>query len=144
MEKVEEQVLHLRSQVVVELESRAARNQQRLTQLQAELALEREEHEGASKAILECIMGALHALADHKEEVKRRLGRFRGGEGGREGGRVEYEGASKALVLLLTYFSLSFHPLPLLSPHITTEEFREQCLQKRDHLSSLPEPFSVQ
>ena len=74
VEKVEEQVLHLRSQVVVELESRAARNQQRLTQLQAELALEREEHEGASKAILECIMGALHALADHKEEVKRRLG----------------------------------------------------------------------
>ena len=42
-------------------------------------------------------MGSLHALADHKEEVKRRL-----------------------------------------------EEFREQCLQKRDHLLSLPEPFAVQ
>lgn len=26
----------------------------------------------------------------------------------------------------------------------TIEEFREQCLQKRDHLLSLPEPFSVQ
>ncbi|GAB5033315.1 kinetochore protein ndc8 [Nannochloropsis oceanica] len=97
VERVEEQVLHLRSQVVVELESRAARNQQRLTQLQAELALEREEHEGVSKVILECIMGALHALADHKEEVKRRL-----------------------------------------------EEFHEQCLQRRDHLLSLPEPFSPQ
>ena len=87
MERVEEQVLHLRSQVVVELESRAARNQQRLTQLQAELALEREEHEGVSKVILECIMGALHALADHKEEVKRRLGTYGGGKEGRKEGR---------------------------------------------------------
>lgn len=95
VERVEEQVLHLRSQVVVELESRAARNQQRLTQLQAELALEREEHEGVSKVILECIMGALHALADHKEEVKRRLGTCGGGrgrgEGEREGGRSTYK-----------------------------------------------------
>ena len=86
---MEEQVLHLRSQVVVDLESRAARNQQRLIQLQAELALEREEHEGVSKVILECIMGALHALADHKEEVKRRLGTYggRSERRGREGGR---------------------------------------------------------
>ncbi len=97
VEKVEGQILHLRSQVVVELENKAARNHQRLAQLQAELTLEREEHEAASKQILECIMGSLHALADHKEEVKRRL-----------------------------------------------EEFREQCLQKRDHLLSLPEPFAVQ
>jgi hypothetical protein len=41
VEKVESQVLHLRSQVVVELENRAARNHQRLTQLQAELQLVR-------------------------------------------------------------------------------------------------------
>jgi hypothetical protein len=74
VERVEGQVLALRSQTVVELESQAARNAQRLGQLQAELALEREEHEAASKAIQEAIMGTLHALADHKEEVKRRLG----------------------------------------------------------------------
>lgn len=74
VERVEAQVLTLRSQTVVELENKAARNAQRLAQLQAELALEREEHEAASKAVQEAIMGTLHALADHKEEVKRRLG----------------------------------------------------------------------
>ncbi len=74
MEGVESQVLTLRSQTVVELENKAARNAQRLGQLQAELALEREEHEAGSAAIQEAIMGTLHALADHKEEVKRRLG----------------------------------------------------------------------
>lgn len=66
--------MSLRSQTVVELESQAARNAQRLGQLQAELAVEREEHEAATQAIQEAIMGTLHALADHKEEVKRRLG----------------------------------------------------------------------
>ncbi|TFJ81071.1 hypothetical protein NSK_007714 [Nannochloropsis salina CCMP1776] len=94
VDAVEEQVLHLRSKVLVDLETRTGRNHQRLAQLEAELGLEREEHEQASKAISESIMGALHALADHKEEVKRRL-----------------------------------------------EEFREQCLQKRDKLLSLPEPM---
>jgi hypothetical protein len=89
---VESQVLTLRSQTVVELENKAARNAQRLGQLQAELALEREEHEASSKAIQEAIMGTLHALADHKEEVKRRLGALRvlggvwaGGGGGGDG-----------------------------------------------------------
>lgn len=69
--------MSLRSQTVVELESQAARNAQRLGQLQAELAVEREEHEAATQAIQEAIMGTLHALADHKEEVKRRLGAWR-------------------------------------------------------------------
>lgn len=73
---MEAQVLSLRSQTVVELESQAARNAQKLGQLQAELAVEREEHEAATQAIQEAIMGTLHALADHKEEVKRRLGRL--------------------------------------------------------------------
>lgn len=74
VERVESQVLTLRSQTVVELENKAARNAQRLSQLQAELDLEREEHEAASKAIQEAIMGTLHTLADHKHDVKRRLG----------------------------------------------------------------------
>jgi hypothetical protein len=78
VDAVEEQVLHLRSKVLVDLETRTGRNHQRLAQLEAELGLEREEHEQASKAISESIMGALHALADHKEEVKRRLGMFAG------------------------------------------------------------------
>ena len=74
VEGVESQVLTLRSQTVVELENKAARNAQRLGQLQAEAGLEREEHEARSAAIQEAIMGTPHALADHKEEVKRRLG----------------------------------------------------------------------
>ncbi len=116
MERVEEQVLHLRSQVVVELESRAARNQQRLTQLQAELALEREEHEGVSKVILECIMGALHALADHKEEVKRRLGTYGGGKEGRKEGRKGGRRGSLVLIDRLIEGSDRLAPAPTKPP----------------------------